>query len=103
MASEKRVSETQWMLVISSEQERFVMLMEEALHSIANNLPSLDLLTGLESEERSLVRPTSMPFWTSSSQKDQGVLCIDIEVSSPVQQNTAWIRISRGVTYIMGT
>ena len=27
---------------------------------------------------------------------DQGLLCIDIEVSSPVH-NTAWLRLSRGV------
>ena len=49
-----RVSQKQQMLVKSSEQERFVMPMEEALRHIGNNLPSLYLSKGPESEEKIL-------------------------------------------------
>ena len=47
--SEEAGSRKHWMLVNSSEQEQFVMLVEEALRRVANNIPKLDLLKGLES------------------------------------------------------
>ena len=47
---------------------------------------------------RNITRTTNIgPVLDVVVSKDQGLLCIDIEVSSPVH-NTAWIRISRGVT-----
>ena len=42
-SEEDGFTKKRWMLVNSSEQERSVMLVEEALHRVAKNLPHKDL------------------------------------------------------------
>ena len=82
--AKQQESQKQAMLVNSSEQERYAMLMEEALRRIANNLPDQDL--------------SQDPGYQELSQERPKLACaLNLEVSSPLY-GTAWIRVSRGGT-----
>ena len=74
-------------VVKSSEPELSMMLAEEALHRIAKNLPNQHLLKAIESSETSLERPKLVPVLDVFVFEDRGLLWIDIEVSSSVQNN----------------
>ena len=81
------------MWVNSSERERFVMLVDEALRRIAKHVEGSRVTRNIPG--RTKIGPVLDVFVS----EDQGLMCIDIELSSPVQ-NTAWIRKSRGVTQL---
>ena len=73
------------------------MLVDEALRRIANNLPKH--VEGSRVTRNIPGRTKIGPVLDVFVSEDQGLMCIDIELSSPVQ-NTAWIRKSRGVTQL---
>ena len=72
-------------------------LVEEALRRIAKTSPNLDLLGGSRII-RNIPGTTKIgPVLDVFVLKDPCLLCIDVEVSSPVH-DTAWIRTNRAVT-----
>ena len=70
------------MWVNSSERERFVMLVDEALRRITNNLPKH--VEGSRVTRNIPGRTKIGPVLDVFVSEDQGLMCIEIELSSPV-------------------